>query len=475
MRKTFRTLLLSVCTVLGTARAQFPDVPPDHYAEGAIMQLADLGIISGFPDGLFRGQKAVSRYELSLILTRMWQAWSTEQLNDVFSQMTRVELGVARLKQQQSAFEGELRVLNNFEQRLEQSEQILGQLDAETQGVTATERAVAGLNAQLNQLQTQITKSNLGSTRSFQSLRKRADIEARQATTLSDRLDSLRVKLGAQEARLEQALVDQREAEALWQGSFRVEAGVSGNAADYRLGLDVVTRDAKIGVELSPAGPEALTEVSLTPGVTLLARHHLGLAGSQGAIGVRFDLTSGLGAGFYGGYDTGLVAGAFAQLSGEKQSALPGVLATLGALTDTSATGGFGSKLLVQVAAGVNFGDDRFSITPRAFYRRQTGGDDHQIIGGELRVTTMQETFGGSAAVRYGVATNLLTEASVGAPEAELSLSLPSGAFARLQLTGGLPNLDNLPSFADGSPLQTEQLVLGARVGVVLDLDELLR
>ena len=106
MNKGLCTLLLSGLAVLGAAKAQFPDVPPDHYAEGAITQLADLGIITGFPDGLFRGQKAVNRYELSLILTRMWSAWSTEQLNDVFSQLTAVELKVAQLKQQQGRVRG---------------------------------------------------------------------------------------------------------------------------------------------------------------------------------------------------------------------------------------------------------------------------------------------------------------------------------------------------------------------------------
>ena len=477
MRKNLKAILLSICTVLGTARAQFPDVPPDHYAETAISQLADLGIITGFPDGLFRGQKSVSRFELSLILTRMWHAWSTEQLNDIFSQLTRTELGVAQLKQQQGAFEGRLEAVDNLEQRLARSEQALGELGARTQGVGATERALGGLNAQLNGLENQVVRGSRTVAGRFQTLQKRVDSGTRQNETLTNQIETLDAQLEAQRTQLEQALTAQRqaEAEALWQGTLRAEAGVAGNAADYRLGLDVVTRDIRIGADLSPAGPEVLGEVSLTEGVTLLGRHHLGPAGSQGAMGVRFDLISGLGAGFYGGYDTGLVAGAFIGLSGDQQSALPGVLATLGALTDTSATGGFGSKLLVQVAGGVNFGDERFSLTPRAFYRRQTGGDDHQLVGGELRVSTTQDAFGAAAAVRYGVATNLLTDASVGAPEGELSLSLPSGAFARVQLTGGLPDLDNLPSFADGSPLQTEQLVLGTRVGVVLDLDELLR
>lgn len=477
MAKGLRTLLLSICIIMGTAHAQFPDVPPDHYAEQAISQLADLGVITGYPDGLFRGQKPVDRYELSLILTRLWHAWSTDQLNDVFSQLTTIELGVAQLKQQQSAFEEELGTVRRLKQRLSRSEQALGELDARTQGVGATENALGGLNAQLGRLQSEVTEQQKGVDGRFETLQNQASERRRQATTLTERLDSMAGRLEAQQAQLEQALTDRRdaEAEAVWGGTLRAAAGVTGSAADYRLGLDVVTRKARIGAELSPMGSEVLAEVSLTPGVVLLGRHHLGLAGSQGAVGVRFGLVSGLSAGFYGGYDTGLVTGAFVALSGDEGSALLGVLATLGALTDTSATGGFGSKLLVQVAGGVSFGSDGFSVTPRALYRRQTGGNDYQIIGGELMITTARETFRVSAAARYGVATDLVSGESVGAPEAEVDLTLPSGAFAEVQLSGGLPELDELPSFADGSPLETEQLVLGARVGVVLDLDALLR
>ena len=75
----------------------------------------------------------------------MWHAWSTEQLNDIFSQLTRTELGVAQLKQQQGAFEGRLEAVDNLEQRLARSEQALGELGARTQGVGATERALGGL------------------------------------------------------------------------------------------------------------------------------------------------------------------------------------------------------------------------------------------------------------------------------------------------------------------------------------------
>ena len=102
----------------------------------------------------------------------------------------------------------------------------------------------------------------------FQTLQKRVDSGTRQNETLTNQIETLDAQLEAQRTQLEQALTAQRqaEAEALWQGKLRAEAGVAGNAADYRLGLDVVTRDIRIGADLSPAGPEVLGEVSLTEG-----------------------------------------------------------------------------------------------------------------------------------------------------------------------------------------------------------------
>ena len=473
MNKGLCTLLLSGLAVLGAAKAQFPDVPPDHYAEGAITQLADLGIITGFPDGLFRGQKAVNRYELSLVLTRMWSAWSTEQLNDVFSQLTAVELKVAQLKQQQAGFEGELEAVQSLEGRLGRSERALSELDSRTQGVAAVGRAVGGLNAALTKLQGQVEENLGGFDERLDTLSKRTDQGEQETVTLNRRVDTLAGRLDS----LGQALLEtqEKEAAALWRGSLLAAGGVAGSAADHHIGLSLVTAQSRIGAELTPVGPEVLAETELTPGVTLLGRYHVGLVGNQGAFGVRLSLVSGLAAGFYGGYDTGLAAGAFVFLDGNKEGALPGVLVSAGALTGADAAGGLGNKFLVQVAGGVNFGGEDFQLTPRAFYRRQTGAESAQLVGGELRVGTVQAAFNLAAAARYGIATDLLTAETVGIPEAEVVLTLPSGAFAKVGLSGGLPGLEDLPSFADGSPLQTERLVLGARVGVTLALDELLR
>lgn len=62
--------LLLVC---GGAFAQssFDDVPQDHWAGDAVERIADLGVVIGFPDGSFRGNEAFTRYQASLVVSRL--------------------------------------------------------------------------------------------------------------------------------------------------------------------------------------------------------------------------------------------------------------------------------------------------------------------------------------------------------------------------------------------------------------------
>ena len=52
----------------------FPDVPTDHWAYEAVNRLNLAGVISGYPDGTFRGNNPVTRYEVAAMLDRLWQA-----------------------------------------------------------------------------------------------------------------------------------------------------------------------------------------------------------------------------------------------------------------------------------------------------------------------------------------------------------------------------------------------------------------
>ncbi len=46
-------------------------VPFDHWAYDAVQQLVDMGIIIGYPDGTFRGKRAMTRYEFAMAISRL--------------------------------------------------------------------------------------------------------------------------------------------------------------------------------------------------------------------------------------------------------------------------------------------------------------------------------------------------------------------------------------------------------------------
>jgi hypothetical protein len=50
----------------------FADVPVDHWAYDAVQRLADAGIVEGYPpDMTFKGTRAMSRYEMAMVIARM--------------------------------------------------------------------------------------------------------------------------------------------------------------------------------------------------------------------------------------------------------------------------------------------------------------------------------------------------------------------------------------------------------------------
>ncbi len=59
-------------TLVAPAFAQpFADVPTDHWAYDAIAELAAKGLIEGYPDGAFRGDRAATRYEMAMVVARL--------------------------------------------------------------------------------------------------------------------------------------------------------------------------------------------------------------------------------------------------------------------------------------------------------------------------------------------------------------------------------------------------------------------
>lgn len=71
MKTTLKLALgavLSVAVVTPALAQNFPDVPGEHWAYEALERMKREGLLVGYPDGLFRGNRPASRYELAVAI-----------------------------------------------------------------------------------------------------------------------------------------------------------------------------------------------------------------------------------------------------------------------------------------------------------------------------------------------------------------------------------------------------------------------
>ncbi len=64
-------LMLWAMAAPGFAASPFSDVPADHWAYDSITKLAAAGLIVGYPDGSFGGQRQFTRYEMAMVFARV--------------------------------------------------------------------------------------------------------------------------------------------------------------------------------------------------------------------------------------------------------------------------------------------------------------------------------------------------------------------------------------------------------------------
>ena len=111
MKKQFATMLAATA-VLGVTTAfaanPFSDVTPDSWAYQAVSQLAQAGIVNGYPDGTFKGQNDITRYEMAQMVAKAManqdranaeQQAMINRLADEFSnELNNLGVRVARLE-----------------------------------------------------------------------------------------------------------------------------------------------------------------------------------------------------------------------------------------------------------------------------------------------------------------------------------------------------------------------------------------
>jgi hypothetical protein len=77
---TIMMVLMLVLALAVPAMAQsFSDVPSDHWAYDAINKLVAAGIVEGYPDGEYKGQQSMTRYEMAVMVSRALDNIAAEQ------------------------------------------------------------------------------------------------------------------------------------------------------------------------------------------------------------------------------------------------------------------------------------------------------------------------------------------------------------------------------------------------------------
>ncbi len=78
MKRTYRyalgAILSAALIVPAIAQDNFPDVPANHWAYEALAKMKKDGLLVGYPDGLFRGPRPASRYELAVAINATYTA-----------------------------------------------------------------------------------------------------------------------------------------------------------------------------------------------------------------------------------------------------------------------------------------------------------------------------------------------------------------------------------------------------------------
>jgi len=124
-KKAMVAAILAATTLSATtafaATNPFKDVPKDHWAYDAVNMLAKDGVLEGYGDGNFNGDKLMNRYEMAEIVSKALEKYDTArpadkgaikklsrefaaELKDMDARLTAVEGDVQELKKNQSSF-----------------------------------------------------------------------------------------------------------------------------------------------------------------------------------------------------------------------------------------------------------------------------------------------------------------------------------------------------------------------------------
>ncbi|GLV48736.1 hypothetical protein TJA_18390 [Thermus sp. LT1-2-5] len=196
------SLLAGMAAVGLLAKAQMADVPRGHWAEAAVRALLEKGILTGYQDGTFRGQQALSRYQAAVMLYRAYLTWTEEVLAQVRKTLEDAGLAPERVAEALSGLAALQEALPQVERALAEQGVRLEALGADLEELRAA--LVSLLEAQGE------AKAQADKVKALEEALARADGAYREQAS---RLAALEARLAALERAVEELARSLKEAE----------------------------------------------------------------------------------------------------------------------------------------------------------------------------------------------------------------------------------------------------------------------
>lgn len=232
MKRRYVVFMAGLLTLasLGFGYAQTRDVPPGHWAKEAVDELVSKGVLTGFPDGTFRGNDPATRYQMALALHRLLQTIRQEiasmgfsptlagmdpktlslladSLAKLTSQVAEIELRVSALEALKG--KGEISdpdLLQALSKLAEEEGSLEPAKDKAEAALRAILRSAEEVRSRLDELESELTKQGADLDRAKEDAERAADLASRaflDVTALRKANEELTKALGEVRAQLQ--------------------------------------------------------------------------------------------------------------------------------------------------------------------------------------------------------------------------------------------------------------------------------
>ena len=142
-------------TTAAPAQVTLSDVPAGHWAKDAVDKIVQCGLIQGFPDGTFRGNENLTRYQAALIFYRALQTGALSGCGFGATDMTTIANGMQEVSTELAAIASRV---TDLEKLTADQQARIDALEAKINGMDtgAASTDVAALNARIDALEAAI-------------------------------------------------------------------------------------------------------------------------------------------------------------------------------------------------------------------------------------------------------------------------------------------------------------------------------